>query len=427
METYMNYHLILAIFLFVTTYFFILTEKFNRTTIAMFGAILTLVFFVEDNRFALGSIDFNTVALLIGMMVIVNIMKKTGVFEYVAIYAAKLVKGNPWAILVLLSILTAISSAILDNVTTILLVAPVTIVLAKNLELNPIPFIMSEVLLSNIGGSSTLIGDPPNILIGSASGFGFNDFLINMMPVIFLVVIVNLFVLKIAYKKKLNSSEESRNAIMKMDEKLLIKDKSLLIKSVIVLVITIIGFLTHQSLGYESSTVAMFGASLLLLISKLDPEEILAEIEWPTIFFFIALFVLVGALEKVGVIEFLARSTINLTGGNLKLTVMFVLWGSAIASAFLDNIPFVASMIPIIKDMGEIGGLDTTPLWWALALGACLGGNGTIIGASANVVAAGLLDKYSYKMSFKQFMKIGMPVMFVSIVISSIYLFVRYL
>lgn len=423
----MNYHLILAIFLFVTTYFFILTEKFNRTTIAMFGAILTLVFFVEDNRFALGSIDFNTVALLIGMMVIVNIMKKTGVFEYVAIYAAKLVKGNPWAILVLLSILTAISSAILDNVTTILLVAPVTIVLAKNLELNPIPFIMSEVLLSNIGGSSTLIGDPPNILIGSASGFGFNDFLINMMPVIFLVVIVNLFVLKIAYKKKLNSSEESRNAIMKMDEKLLIKDKSLLIKSVIVLVITIIGFLTHQSLGYESSTVAMFGASLLLLISKLDPEEILAEIEWPTIFFFIALFVLVGALEKVGVIEFLARSTINLTGGNLKLTVMFVLWGSAIASAFLDNIPFVASMIPIIKDMGEIGGLDTTPLWWALALGACLGGNGTIIGASANVVAAGLLDKYSYKMSFKQFMKIGMPVMFVSIVISSIYLFVRYL
>lgn len=427
METYMNYHLILAIFLFVTTYFFILTEKFNRTTIAMFGAILTLVFFVEDNRFALGSIDFNTVALLIGMMVIVNIMKKTGVFEYVAIYAAKLVKGNPWAILVLLSILTAFSSAILDNVTTILLVAPVTIVLAKNLELNPIPFIMSEVLLSNIGGSSTLIGDPPNILIGSASGFGFNDFLINMMPVIFLVVIVNLFVLKIAYKKKLNSSEESRNAIMKMDEKLLIKDKSLLIKSVIVLVITIIGFLTHQSLGYESSTVAMFGASLLLLISKLDPEEILAEIEWPTIFFFIALFVLVGALEKVGVIEFLARSTINLTGGNLKLTVMFVLWGSAIASAFLDNIPFVASMIPIIKDMGEIGGLDTTPLWWALALGACLGGNGTIIGASANVVAAGLLDKYSYKMSFKQFMKIGMPVTFVSIVISSIYLFVRYL
>lgn len=423
----MNYHLILAVFLFVTTYFFILTEKFNRTTVAMFGAILTLVFFVEDNSFALGSIDFNTVALLIGMMVIVNILKKTGVFEYVAIYAAKLVKGNPWAILVLLSILTAISSAILDNVTTILLVAPVTIVLAKSLDLNPIPFIMSEVLLSNIGGSSTLIGDPPNILIGSASGFGFNDFLINMMPVVILVVIANLLVLKIAYKKKLSSSEESRNAIMKMDESLLIKDKSLLIKSVIVLIITITGFLTHQSLGYESSTVAMFGASLLLLISKLDPEEIMAEIEWPTIFFFIALFVLVGALEKVGVIEFLARSTINLTGGNLEMTVMFVLWGSAIASAFLDNIPFVASMIPIIKDMGEISGLDTTPLWWALALGACLGGNGTIIGASANVVAAGLLDKYSYKLSFKQFMKVGMPVMLVSIVISSIYLYVKYL
>ncbi len=423
----MDKYLIVAVSLFIVTYGLILSEKFNRTTVAMFGAILMLVFYVEDQAIAIRSIDFNTVALLIGMMIIVNIMRRTGVFEYVAIYAAKSVKGEPWAILVLLSILTAISSAILDNVTTILLIAPVTIVIAKDLRLNPIPFIMSEVLLSNIGGASTLIGDPPNILIGSAAGLGFNDFLLNMTPVVVVIVIVNIFILKFAYKKKLGCKEEYKKDIMKMNEKLLIKDKKLLVKSLFVLGITIIGFLTHEFLGYESSTVALFGAGLLLFISSLDPEEILSEIEWPTIFFFIALFVLVGALEEVGAIEFLARSTIKLTGGNLHMTVMLVLWISAIASAFLDNIPFVASMIPIIKNLGEIGGMDTSPLWWALALGACLGGNGTIIGASANVIAAGLLDKYSYRLTFKSFMKLGFPVMLISVVISSIYLYVFYL
>ncbi len=423
----MDHYLILAVSLFVITYVLILSEKFNRTTVAMFGAVLMLVFYVENQEFAIQSIDFNTIALLIGMMIIVNIMRRTGVFEYVAIYAAKAVKGEPWRILVLLSILTAVSSAILDNVTTILLIAPVTIVIAKDLKLNPIPFIMSEVLLSNIGGASTLIGDPPNILIGSAAGLGFNDFLFNMTPVIVIITIANLFVLKFTYKKNLSCTEDAKNAIMKMDEKLLIKDKKLLIKSLFVLCITILGFLTHELLGYESSTVALFGAGLLLFISQLDPEEILCEIEWPTIFFFIALFVLVGALEKVGVIEYLARSMIELTGGNLYMTAMLVLWGSAIASAFLDNIPFVASMIPIIRNLGEIGGMNTTPLWWALALGACLGGNGTIIGASANVIAVGLLDKYSYKISFKQFMKLGFPVMIISIIISSFYLYVFYL
>ncbi len=423
----MDKYLIVAVSLFVITYGLILSEKFNRTTVAMFGAILMLVFYVEDQEIAIRSIDFNTVALLIGMMIIVNIMRRTGIFEYVAIYAAKSVKGEPWAILVLLSILTAISSAILDNVTTILLIAPVTIVIAKDLRLNPIPFIMSEVLLSNIGGASTLIGDPPNILIGSAAGLGFNDFLLNMTPVIVVIVFVNIFILKFAYKKKLDCKEEYKKDIMKMNEKLLIKDKKLLLKSLFVLGITIIGFLTHELLGYESSTVALFGAGLLLFLSGLDPEEIFSEIEWPTIFFFIALFVLVGALEEVGAIEYLARSTIKLTGGNLHMTVMLVLWISAIASAFLDNIPFVASMIPIIKNLGEIGGMDTIPLWWALALGACLGGNGTIIGASANVIAAGLLDKYSYRLTFKNFMKLGFPVMLISVIISSVYLYVFYL
>ncbi len=423
----MNQYLILAVSLFVLTYALILSEKFNRTTVAMFGAVLMLVFYVENGEIAIKSIDFNTIALLIGMMIIVNIMRRTGVFEYVAIYAAKFVKGEPWRILVLLSILTAISSAILDNVTTILLIAPVTIVIAKDLKLNPIPFIMSEVLLSNIGGASTLIGDPPNILIGSAAGLGFNDFLLNMTPVILVIIFVNIFVLKFAYKKNLSCTEEAKNSIMKMDEKLLIKDKKLLVKSLFVLGITIVGFLTHELLGYESSTVALFGAGLLLFMSRLEPDEILCEIEWPTIFFFIALFVLVGALEQVGVIEYLARSTIALTGGNLIMTAMLVLWGSAIASAFLDNIPFVASMIPIIRNLGEIGGMNTTPLWWALALGACLGGNGTIIGASANVIAVGLLDKYSYKITFKQFMKLGFPVMLISIIISSVYLYVFYL
>ncbi|PID80286.1 MAG: hypothetical protein CSB19_00345, partial [Clostridiales bacterium] len=373
----MNNPLIIAVSLFVLTYLLIVTEKFNRTAVAMFGAVLMLVFHVEHQELAFDYIDLNTIFLLIGMMIIVGIMRRTGIFEYMAIWMAKLVKGDPWRIVLLFSVLTGVSSALLDNVTTILLVVPVTIVIAEALELNPIPFLIPEVLIANIGGTATLIGDPPNIMIGSATKLGFNDFLINLSPVVVITVALSLFALKFLYKAKLVSSAEKRQKIMKMDEKIAIKDKALLYKSIAVLGLTIVGFLSHQFLGYESATVALFGAGLLLLISKCDPEEVLAEVEWGTIFFFASLFILVGALEEVGVIEFLAMKLIAVTGGNMMFTVMVILWGSAIASAFLDNIPFVATMIPLIQNMGKLGGMDITPLWWALALGACLGGNGT--------------------------------------------------
>ncbi len=423
----MNNPLIIAVSLFVLTYLLIVTEKFNRTAVAMFGAVLMLVFHVEHQELAFDYIDLNTIFLLIGMMIIVGIMRRTGIFEYLAIRMAKVVKGDPWRIVLLFSVLTGISSALLDNVTTILLVVPVTIVIAEALELNPIPFLIPEVLIANIGGTATLIGDPPNIMIGSATKLGFNDFLINLSPVVVVIVVISLFALKFVYKAKLVSTDEKRQKVMKMDEQIAIKDKVLLYKSISVLGITIVGFLLHQFLGYESATVALFGAGLLLLISKCDPEEVLAEVEWGTIFFFASLFILVGALEEVGVIEFLAMKLIAVTGGNMLFTVMVILWGSAIASAFLDNIPFVATMIPLIQNMGKLGGMDITPLWWALALGACLGGNGTMIGASANVIVGGLLSKYGYKLSFWDFMKIGFPIMLLSIVISSVYMVVVYL
>lgn len=423
----MNQHLIIGVLVFLFTYVVIISEKINRTTIAMFGASLILVFNVAKQEVAFEHIDFNTIFLLIGMMIIVSIMKKTGIFEYLAIFLAKLVKGEPWKIVVLFSVFTGISSAVLDNVTTMLLMVPVTIVIAEKLEVSPIPFLMPEVLIANIGGTATLIGDPPNIMIGSAANLGFNDFLFNLSPIVVVITIFSLIILRFIYKKKLYCEESSKQAIMNMDENLAIKDKKLLLKSLTVLGITVLGFLTHQILGYESATVALFGAGFLLLISGVDPEEIFMEIEWQTIFFFASLFILVGALSEIGVIEFLAGKMIELTGGNLFFTTMAILWGSAIASAFLDNIPFVATMIPLIQDMGKLTGMNTTPLWWALALGACLGGNGTMIGASANVILGGLLKKDGYKLSFFDFMKIGFPIMLFSILISAIYLYFVYL
>lgn len=416
--------LVIGVGVFSLTYLTIISEKLNRTSVAIFGAVMMLILNVEIQERAFEHIDLNTIFLLIGMMIIVNIMKKTGIFAYTAIRIAKLAKGDPWRIIVMFSLLTAISSALLDNVTTILLVAPVTLVIADTLRLNPIPFLIPEVLLANIGGTATLIGDPPNIMIGSATGLGFNDFIVNLAPVVVIIIIVSMVVLKFVYGKSIKCDPRHRKSILEMDEKLAIKNKPLLIKSLVVLSLTLLGFLLHQALGYESATVALFGAGLLMLISKIDPEEILHDVEWPTIFFFAALFVLVGALEDIGVIEFLASKLLDLTKGNVLFTAMLVLWVSAIASAFLDNIPFVATMIPLIKGLGELGGMEIGPLWWALALGACLGGNGTMIGASANVIVGGLLEKHGYRISFIEFMKIGFPMMLLSVAISTVYVFI---
>ena len=420
-------HVVLAILIFTITYIIIMSEKINRTSIALVGAVLLLLFNVITQKAAISYIDFNTIGLLMGMMIVVNIMKRSGVFEYIAIYSAKKVHGDPWKILVIFSIITACFSALLDNVTTILLIVPIALVISDTLEINPTPFLLPLILVANIGGTATLIGDPPNIMIGSATGLGFMDFIKNLLPVVTLIFLLTLFVIKLISKKKFKVDDSKKQKIMNFDENLAIKDKTLMIKSIAVLLLTILGFILHQKFGYESATVAFLGASVLLLISGINPEEILIDIEWPTIFFFSALFILVGSLEEVGVIGILAEKLIHLTKGNLFITTMVVLWGSAIASAFLDNIPFVATMIPLIKNIGVLTGINIVPLWWALSLGACLGGNGTLVGASANVIVSGMLEKHGHRLSFIEYMKIGFPIMILSITVSSIYLIVFYL
>ena len=420
----MQSHLIIAIGVFVVTYILIMSEKVNRTAVAMVGAFLMIVLNIEHQEQALKYIDFNTIGLLIGMMIIVNIMKKSGIFQYVAIKAAKFAKGDPWKIILYFCVITAISSAFLDNVTTVLLIVPVTLVITDTLNLNPIPFLVPEILIANIGGTATLIGDPPNIMIGSATGLGFVDFIVALGPVVVVIFIITMITFKFGYRIHYRASEENKRKVTKMDEKRAIKDPILMKKSVVVLAFTILGFVLHQKLGYESATIALFFVFLLLLISQVDVEDIFIEIEWATIFFFISLFMLVGALEEVGVMTFLASKLLEVTQGNMVMTMLVILWVSAIASSVLDNIPFVATMIPLIKNYGQMSGLDVTPLWWALALGACLGGNGTLIGASANVIVSGLLAKHGQKLSFGYYLKIGFPLMIVSIVISTVYLLI---
>lgn len=417
----------IATFIFIVTYALIVSEKFNRTSLALLGAAAMLAFKVVNQEYAFDAIDFNTIGLLIGMMIIVTITKKTGVFQYVAIKAAKLAKGQPWRILVVFSIITAISSALLDNVTTVLLITPVTLVITQTLEINPFPFLISEILIANIGGTATLIGDPPNIMIGSATGLGFMDFIVNLGPVVIVIFFVIMFVLRIMFKKQMVVKEELRQKILSFDENKSIENKKLLIKCLFVLGLTVLGFALHQFLNFESATIAIIGAAILLFVSKANPEEVFLEIEWQTIFFFAGLFILVGALESVGVIEAIAGGMISLTKGDLFMTALIILWVSAIASAFIDNIPFVATMIPLIKSIGVMTTMSITPLWWALALGACLGGNGSLVGASANVIVAGMVEKTENRISFLSFIKFGFPVMIISLIISTVYLIIFYL
>ncbi len=420
-----NANFLPAIIIFLVAYGIIISEKLNRTVVALLGALAMVVFHILSQEEAFHVIDFNTIGLLVGMMTIVNILKRTGIFQYIAIKTAKLSKGSPWKIMLYFSVVTAVASALLDNVTTILLIAPVTFVITETLGLNPVPFLITEVLTANIGGTATLIGDPPNIMIGGATNLSFMDFLINLGPVVVVIFIVVLLLLKFIYGSQLKISEENKAKIAEFDETKTITDPVLLKKSGIVLLGTILVFAIHQSFGLESATIALLGAGILLLIGKVDVEEILTEVEWPTIFFFMGLFIMVGALEEIGVIEVVANQLISLTQGNVFVTTMLILWVAAIASAFLDNIPFVATMIPLIHSIGATG-MDTTSLWWALALGACLGGNGSVVGATANVIVSGMLHKKGYKLTFGDFLKVGFPIMLVSVVISMIYLILFY-
>ena len=417
--------LIVATAVFFLTYAVIVTEKIHRTIVAFLGAVIIVLLKVLSMEEAVRAIDWNTLGLLTGMMIIVGITRRTGIFEYLAVLAAKRAGGKPVAIMVSLGIITAVVSAFLDNVTTVLLIVPVTLAVARQLKVSPIPFLITEIISSNIGGTATLIGDPPNIMIGTKAHLGFMDFVFNLTPVIVLIQVVTVILLALIYRRELLTSPECRKNIMKMDERAELRDVPLLRKCSVVLGLTILGFVAHQYVHMESSVIALVGASLLLLLaSHRDPEEALHAVEWPVIFFFLGLFVVVGALEKVGVIEAVARFTVEVTKGQLIPAAILILWVSAILSAFVDNIPFVATMIPLIQDMGRLGlaGGDPNLLWWALSLGACLGGNGTVIGASANVVVCGIAEKMGFPITFAGYMKVAFPLMLVSIVVSMIYL-----
>jgi len=421
--------LIIGVTFFILLFILISLEIVNKTVLAILGAVLFIAMGIINEHQAYAEIDWNVIFLLIGMMVIVGITKGSGLFQYIAIKSAKLVNGDPVKILILFSLLTAVLSALLDNVTTVLILTPVIILISVELGLDPIPFIISSALASNIGGMATLIGDPPNIMIGSAAGLGFTDFLINMGPLAVILLVSHCFLILLFFRKNLNVSMERRARIMEFDENASITDKTLLIKSLSVLFLVLILFLLHSVTGIEPSTVALGGAALLmLLVGGEEVEEYFHEVEWSTIFFFIGLFIMVGGLVELGVINFLAEKYLMLTEGNIVLTSESIIWVSGFLSAFLDNIPYVATMIPLVERLSmDIGQIAIEPVWWSLAIGACLGGNGTLIGASANVVSAGISGRSGYKISFMEFSKYGMIVMVVTLLISSGYVYLRYL
>ena len=422
---------IVAIVIFVAAYALIISEKVHRTIVGLFGAMLMILFGILDQETAVHHVDFNTIGLLMGMMIIVNITSETGLFNFLAIWAAQKVKAQPIALLVVLSSITMVCSALLDNVTTVLLTVPITFSITSQLKVDVMPYLISQILASNIGGTATLIGDPPNIMIGSAVGLDFMDFVANLTLISVLIFVLVQIILIFLYKKGMHTQPELQEKIMRLPAGAQITDHTLLRKCLAVIALTITLFVLHGSLGLESATVALFGAGLLLLITATRDEnmitKVLSKIEWPAIFFFGGLFILVGALVETGVIRMRAAEAIKVTNGNEDATAMLILWMSAIASAFIDNIPFVATLIPLIQDMGRMGLSDLTPMWWSLALGACLGGNGTLIGASANVVVASMAAQRGRPISFLSFMKVAFPVMIFTIIVSSVYVYLRYL
>lgn len=416
---------IVAVAVFVVVMITIMTEKLHRSLAAITGAMIVLALHVMPFDAAMEHIDFNTLGVLLGMMLFVSVVKLSGVFEFLAIKCARLAKGDPWKIMLLFVLLTAVLSAFLDNVTTVLLIGPMTLTVCKLLDVNPIPFFMTEILASNIGGTATLIGDPPNIMIGSAAGYSFFDFILYDAPAVAIILVAILGVFYALYGRKMNVDDEHKTRIMELDEHAQIKNRRLLKQSVVMTALVVVGFMAHGALGLESCIIALGAAGIIMLISGESIEEALSNVEWTTLSFFAGLFVIVGALAETGVIGMLANGLINATGGNVFITMLVLLIGSAVISSFLDNIPFVATMIPILLAM-ESTGMDVTPLWWAVSLGACLGGNGTLIGASANVVLSDISKKHGYEITFAKFFKTGFPIMLLTILIAGVYLVVRF-
>jgi Na+/H+ antiporter NhaD/arsenite permease-like protein len=416
----------IAAVVFIVTYAFIATDRLDKTIAALLGGVAMVVLRVIDQEEAFLAIDFNVIFLLAGMMILAGILRRTGFFQWVAIRSVKVADGDPFRLLVVLSAVAAVLSAFLDNVTTVVLIAPVTLYIATTLRVSPFPFLVSEILASNIGGTATLIGDPPNILIGSASGLDFVAFLGMMAPAAILVYVAFVVTIRVVFRGALEVHAEVREAVLGLDEREVIGDPRLLRLSVLIIGATLVGFLAHGALGYQPATIALLGATALMLVARIDVESVLREVEWPTLFFFVGLFMLVEGIVHVGIVDTLARGLFELTAGDQGVTTIGLLWLSAVASAIIDNIPYTATMIPIVRELAGAG-VAIEPLWWALALGACLGGNATIIGASANVVVANLAGRAGHPITFRAFLPYGTIVVAESLVIATGYVWLRFL
>jgi len=416
--------MVLAIVIFAAALVVIATDKVHRTKVALVGAILVLVTQTIEQEQAIEAIDFNTIGLLAGMMLIVKLTEETGVYAYLGIRAAQISRGRPLAVVLALAVATAVLSAFLDNLTTILLMVPITFLLADTLDIDPIPLVIIEIIASNVGGTATLIGDPPNILIAGATGLSFMDFVANLAPVAAVTFVATTAVLYLFYRKRLQIAPDVRERLMEIDARRSIEDPAELRRAMPVLIGTILLFFVHKQLHVEPATVALAGATVLLLLTKTSVEKALAGIEWSTLFFFIALFVMVGALEEQGAIGKVADGIASVTDGNRTAELLGIAWTSAFASGIVDNIPFTATMIPVVE---ELRGPGDDAYWWCLALGACFGGNATIIGAAANVAAAGMAARAGQPISFWAFLRIGVPITILSMVIATGYIALRYL
>lgn len=418
----------IAVAIFVVTYGLIMSDRIDKTTAALTGGMAVVAFKILDSEHAFGAIDLNVIFLLAGMMIIANMMTSTGIFEWLAIRSAQLVHANPIWIMTMLCAITAVGSSLFDNVTTVVIVAPVTIFVAQTLRINPVPLLIGEVLASNIGGTSTLIGDPPNILIGSYADIDFLTFLTNVAPVAIISLLVFLIGIRWLVRGQLNTTSETREALMRMDTSKLITDHRTLRITSIVLSFVMLAFLLQGWIGYEPAAVALMGAAILLVITRKDTHDVLAGIEWSTLFFFVGLFMVVGGLEEVGVLQNIGVWATDLTGDSAGASLLMILWMSALLSGVVDNIPYTATMLPIVDEFvqGSNGSVDANSFWWALAIGADMGGNLTIIAASANVLVANLATREGYPISFWLFFRYGVITTFVTMLIASAYIWLRF-
>jgi Na+/H+ antiporter NhaD/arsenite permease-like protein len=421
-----NFSVVIVLVIFALAFVLISTERLPNAITAMVGAFLMVVFQILNQEEAIEYIDFDTIGLLCGMMLTVAVMRKTGIFEFVAIKGIKLTKGNPWKILIVLSLVTAVLSAFLDNVTTVLIIVPLTFAVADTIKINPIPILVSEVLFSNIGGAATLIGDPPNIMIGGATHLEFMDFINVNLPAVIVVSVFTIIVLRMLYYKKLNSLKVDKEKIKAFDENRAITNKPFLWTTLVVFGLIMLGFITQHMHHIHLASIALGGGFMLMMVTKQDPEEILKEVEWTTLFFFIGLFIIIGGLDHVGIITKLADKILVATDGDINQMSQFILWLSGISTSFVNSIPYTAIMISVIENISaEVSG-NVDALWWALSLGACLGGNGTLVGAAANIIVTGFSQKTKYPLKFKEYIKVGFPLMFMSIIVASVYLYIRF-